>query len=85
MTVIDLLISGGSGLELCRQLKQRSGAPILAISSTLDTVILRWRPARRRSCRSRWTRSSLSRPSRTCSAPAPFFVHSWRGQNDRVA
>ena len=36
MTVIDLLISGGGGLELCRQLKQRSDAPILAIS-TLDT------------------------------------------------
>jgi CheY-like chemotaxis protein len=36
MTVIDLLISGASGLELCRQLKQRSDAPILAIS-TLDT------------------------------------------------
>jgi DNA-binding transcriptional MerR regulator len=36
MTVIDLLISTGSGLELCRQLKQRSGAPVLAIS-TLET------------------------------------------------
>jgi DNA-binding response OmpR family regulator len=36
MTVIDLLISGGNGLELCRQLKQRSDAPILAIS-TLDS------------------------------------------------
>jgi DNA-binding transcriptional MerR regulator len=36
MTVIDLLISGGSGLELCRQLKQRSDAPILAVS-TLDS------------------------------------------------
>jgi DNA-binding transcriptional MerR regulator len=36
MTVVDLLISGGGGLELCRQLKQRSDAPILAIS-TLDT------------------------------------------------
>jgi DNA-binding transcriptional MerR regulator len=36
MIVIDLLISGGSGLELCRQLKQRSGAPVLAIS-TLET------------------------------------------------
>ena len=36
MTVIDLLISGASGLELCRQLKQRSDVPILAIS-TLDT------------------------------------------------
>ena len=36
VTVIDLLISGGGGLELCRQLKQRSDAPILAIS-TLDT------------------------------------------------
>ena len=35
MTVIDLLISGGRGLELCRQLKQRSDAPILAVS-TLD-------------------------------------------------
>jgi DNA-binding transcriptional MerR regulator len=33
MTVIDLLISPGSGLELCRQLKQRSGAPVLAIST----------------------------------------------------
>jgi DNA-binding transcriptional MerR regulator len=36
MTVIDLLISPGSGLELCRQLKQRSPAPVLAIS-TLET------------------------------------------------
>ena len=36
MTVIDLLISGGNGLELCRQLKQRSDTPILAIS-TLDS------------------------------------------------
>ena len=36
MTVIDLLISGGGGLKLCRQLKQRSDAPILAIS-TLDS------------------------------------------------
>lgn len=33
MIVIDLLISPGSGLELCRQLKQRSGAPVLAIST----------------------------------------------------
>jgi DNA-binding transcriptional MerR regulator len=33
LTVIDLLISGGSGLELCRQLKRRSGAPVLAIST----------------------------------------------------
>jgi DNA-binding transcriptional MerR regulator len=36
MVVIDLLISPGGGLELCRQLKQRSGAPVLAIS-TLET------------------------------------------------
>jgi DNA-binding transcriptional MerR regulator len=36
MTVIDLLISPGGGMELCRQLKQRSGAPVLAIS-TLET------------------------------------------------
>jgi len=36
MIVIDLLIAPGSGLELCRQLKQRSGAPVLAIS-TLET------------------------------------------------
>ena len=33
MVVIDLLISPGGGLELCRQLKQRSGAPVLAISA----------------------------------------------------
>jgi len=33
MTVIDLLIPPGSGLELCRQLKQRSAAPVLAIST----------------------------------------------------
>ena len=36
MTVIDLLISGGRGLELCRRLKRRSDAPILAVS-TLDS------------------------------------------------
>ena len=34
--VIDLLISGGSGLQLCRQLKLRSRVPVLAIS-TLET------------------------------------------------
>ena len=36
MTVIDLLISAGSGLDLCQQLAQRSDVPVLAIS-TLDT------------------------------------------------
>ena len=36
VTVIDLLISGGSGLALCRQLKQRGDTLVLAIS-TLDT------------------------------------------------
>lgn len=36
VTVIDLLVSGGSGLRLCRQLKQRGDAPMLAIS-TLET------------------------------------------------
>jgi len=33
VTVIDLLISGGGGLRLCRQLKQASDAPVLAISA----------------------------------------------------
>jgi CheY-like chemotaxis protein len=33
LTVIDLLISRGAGLELCRQLKRRSDAPVLAISA----------------------------------------------------
>jgi len=36
VTVIDLLISSGSGLRLCRQLKQHGDAPVLAIS-TLET------------------------------------------------
>jgi DNA-binding transcriptional MerR regulator len=36
VTVIDLLISSGSGLGLCRQLKQHGDAPVLAIS-TLET------------------------------------------------
>jgi CheY-like chemotaxis protein len=36
VTVIDLLISGGSGLALCRQLKQQGNTPVLAIS-TLET------------------------------------------------
>lgn len=36
LTVIDLLISRGAGLGLCRQLKQGSDAPVLAIS-TLET------------------------------------------------
>jgi DNA-binding transcriptional MerR regulator len=36
LVVVDLLLSGGAGLELCRRLAQRSQAPILAIS-TLDT------------------------------------------------
>jgi CheY-like chemotaxis protein len=36
LVVIDLLISGGSGLQLCRQLKLRSRVPVLAIS-TLET------------------------------------------------
>ena len=36
LIVIDLLISGGAGLELCRRLKQRGDVPVLAIS-TLET------------------------------------------------
>jgi DNA-binding transcriptional MerR regulator len=32
VTVIDLLITGG-GLELCRELKRRSDAPVLAVST----------------------------------------------------
>ncbi len=36
LAVIDLLISGGRGLELCQQLSDRDGVPVLAIS-TLDT------------------------------------------------
>jgi CheY-like chemotaxis protein len=36
LAVIDLLISGGRGFELCRKLCERDGVPILAIS-TLDT------------------------------------------------
>lgn len=33
LAVIDLLISGGRGMELCRQLGERDGVPVLAISS----------------------------------------------------
>jgi len=33
LAVIDLLISGGRGLELCRQLVENEGVPVLAISS----------------------------------------------------
>jgi DNA-binding response OmpR family regulator len=36
VAVIDMLISGGRGLELCQQLRERDGVPVLAISS-LDT------------------------------------------------
>jgi DNA-binding response OmpR family regulator len=33
LAVIDLLISGGNGLELCAQLRQRLDVPVLAIST----------------------------------------------------
>jgi CheY-like chemotaxis protein len=33
VTVVDLLISGGGGLELCRELKRGSDAPVLAVSA----------------------------------------------------
>lgn len=33
LVMIDLLISGGRGLELCRQLQERDGIPVLAVSS----------------------------------------------------
>jgi CheY-like chemotaxis protein len=33
LTVIDLLISGGRGLELCRHLRERDDVPVLAIST----------------------------------------------------
>jgi CheY-like chemotaxis protein len=36
VAVIDMLISGGRGFELCQQLRERNGVPVLAISS-LDT------------------------------------------------
>lgn len=32
LVVVDLLISGGAGLKLCRTVQERSGVPILAIS-----------------------------------------------------
>jgi DNA-binding response OmpR family regulator len=36
LVVIDLLISGGGGLQLCRHLKARGDTPVLTIS-TLET------------------------------------------------
>jgi DNA-binding transcriptional MerR regulator len=35
LTIIELLLSGGEGADLCRRLKERSAAPVLAVS-TLD-------------------------------------------------
>lgn len=32
LVVIDLLISGGSGLDLCRFFKERDGVPVIAVS-----------------------------------------------------
>jgi DNA-binding transcriptional MerR regulator len=33
LAIVELLISGGAGLDLCRELKQTTGMPVLAISS----------------------------------------------------
>jgi DNA-binding transcriptional MerR regulator len=35
LTIVELLLSGGEGVNLCRRLKERSPAPVLAVS-TLD-------------------------------------------------
>jgi DNA-binding transcriptional MerR regulator len=35
LTIVELLLSGGKGVNLCRRLKERSAAPVLAVS-TLD-------------------------------------------------
>jgi DNA-binding response OmpR family regulator len=35
LTIVELLLSGGEGVNLCRRLKARSPAPLLAVS-TLD-------------------------------------------------
>jgi DNA-binding transcriptional MerR regulator len=35
LTIVELLLSGGEGMNLCRRLKERSAAPVLAVS-TLD-------------------------------------------------
>jgi DNA-binding transcriptional MerR regulator len=35
LTIVELLLSGGEGAHLCRRLKERSAAPVLAVS-TLD-------------------------------------------------
>jgi DNA-binding response OmpR family regulator len=35
LTIVELLLSGGEGMNLCRRLKERSPAPVLAVS-TLD-------------------------------------------------
>ena len=32
LVVIDLLISGGTGLDLCRFFKERDGVPVIAVS-----------------------------------------------------
>ena len=33
LAIIELLLSGGAGADLCRRLKERSSAPVLAVSS----------------------------------------------------
>ncbi len=35
LTIVEVLISGGAGVDLCRRLKQRRGTPVLVLSSLM--------------------------------------------------
>ena len=59
VAVVDLMISGGAGLDLCRTIRARASTPILAVSAVdsrdeaLDAGVTR-------SCTSRWNRCGSS-------------------------
>ena len=73
LAIVELMISGGRGADLCRRLKQHEAGAVLAIS-VLQARTRRWPRALTPFCRSRSIRSNSSPPSKTCSGRARWSL-----------
>ena len=74
LAIVELMISGGQGAELCRRLKSSTMPGPCSPSPSCRLETRRWPRALTRFCRSRSIRSNSSPPSKTCSERARWSL-----------
>ena len=74
LAIVELMISGGRGAELCRRLKQSTKPAPCSPSPSCRLETRRWPRALTPFCRSRSIRSNSSPPSKTCSGRARWSL-----------